>query len=1146
LVVIKHGSHPFPLYALPLMAAPFSLTPRTLNFETSLEGEAVVVLPPRGAAKSEFAQAVLARLAELGADARIEPYAENRSLAEFSQPVVVWGNLANSDAVRELYFKCLVMTDLRYPGAGGHELRTLIDPYGTGANILYLGYSDDAGLQSGGDRFLARLAPRTPLLNDIQANGLPITDFQVQMIRDSSFPPLDWMITADPHITHKGYLAFLTGEAQLQSQAREVWERVVAYGVPPGDHNIKDLHLRTSMLVSVFRLQETAGLVPEDLRGPILNYLIEWVYSDQGIVKMDIPENTAPGVQRQNHGTIPALALAYLSAYLRDFYPERSEPAEWDLLIDRIFEPYADGSWKNASEGICHGWWLEQPVLLEYGLLDQQHRYFNHEGARRAADCAIAVTNNFGWLSSSGDVNLTRAFAGVSLRTAAAWYRDPRYTFVHNLAPDFHALRMHQFLSRTFDIGLGVEEPEAGLTLIPLDPIVHHGATHHRDIAPWMFERAPSAPVEQCFDKVAFRTGWTPDDTYLLIDGIGGGSHAYADALDLVEYSRLGFSFLISETGPKFPETDHHAVVTVARDGVSDAIPCFATWEEATWDESARTGYARLVLSGNNGATWTRELFLLNAQGLIIHDHVCAESEGDYTIQSNLRTPGLVSWEGGRTVARRRQGDGTEVVFGLQPLGPAGAPPHVVERDHSVHIRPRHDLVDPRPEDDNVAAWERRYGIKETVVSITRMRAHTHLAKGEGISFIHYAHARHPNEADPRLCVEGSDTLRLQGLDAPVEVKTHRPIELKAESIISADPEKPWPIAVRSFAETAGEAVKTLVPLGDGSVVVAMEAGTVRALDASGEAHWETALAGPVHDVDAGAELAFVGHGDCALTALRLADGAIAWTYEIERIPSSCSWWEWPTPAAFEVVAARPDSGFDGVVAGCGDIQMRCFDAAGNCRWNYRYVNGIPGTIRLVDVNGDGVDEIMVGGEVMSNCSHCRVVDSRGRQLQQLEVEGWTSRMTALAVAKGEPTYLAFGATRGRNLYFLAIDPAAEDPLQVRWMRRMPGAVTAVHIDPAHERVVVGNTLGLIVAFDFDGQPTGRLALPAGVQSIWGGVHGYLVGLEDGMGHLVQLDVTAGLTQVAQWEAAARWGRVAATADGVLIPTAHEILHLPL
>jgi hypothetical protein len=413
------------------------------------------------------------------------------------------------------------------------------------------------------------------------------------------------------------------------------------------------------------------------------------------------------------------------------------------------------------------------------------------------------------------------------------------------------------------------------------------------------------------------------------------------------------------------------------------------------------------------------------------------------------------------------------------------------------------------------------------------------------VSFVHYAHARHAGDPDPVISVAGADKIQVRGLTEQIELKTGRPIELQPTSILSTGPETAFPLATNVMAKTPDGVIKKLVPLPDGGVVVAREDGAVSALDASGAVRWETALLGSVHDADAGVELIFVGHGDAGLTALRLSDGQEAWTYEIERIPSSCSWWEWPTPAAFCVRAAQPDSGFDGVVVGCGDIQMRRFDAAGNCLWNYRYVNGIPGTIRLNDVNGDGVDEIIVGGEVMSNCCHCRVVDASGQQLQEVEVEGWTSRMTALAVTEGKSTYLAFGATRGRNLYFLKTDPGNAAPLQVQWMQRMPGAVTAVHIDPSGKRVVVGNSLGLIVAFDFAGEALGRLALPAEVQSIHGVADGYLVGLEDGVGHMLQLDTETGLRHVARWDVAARWDRVAVTIDGLLVPTPTELLHLP-
>jgi|GEM_PF-2491171 len=66
---------------------------------------------------------------------------------------------------------------------------------------------------------------------------------------------------------------------------------------------------------------------------------------------MGLIENAAPREQGQNHGTIPALAFAYPGSSLRDDYPERIELDAWYPSIDRLFAPYADGSWKPWRKG---------------------------------------------------------------------------------------------------------------------------------------------------------------------------------------------------------------------------------------------------------------------------------------------------------------------------------------------------------------------------------------------------------------------------------------------------------------------------------------------------------------------------------------------------------------------------------------------------------------------------------------------------------------------------------------------------------------------------------------------------------------------------------------------------------------------------
>ena len=290
------------------MNAPPFLTPRILQPETILQDQSVTLIPPREI-EDQRTWEIQTKLEEFGARVVVLSFGAGDTLKSISGPVILWGNLANNDAVRELYFKFLLVTDCRYPGPGGYELRTLMNPFGTGSNILHLGYSDEVGLQIGWGKLLAMLAPVTPRLAEVHATSLPIADFMVEAIRTAKFPPLDWMLMADNNSTFSGYLGYLEGDESLIARYHEVWRRILAYGIRDGDHNIKDLHLRMSMFISAFRMFETVGLIEEELRAPILEYFNTWVNSDQGVSWLSHEGPLVPGIQRQNHGTIPALAL---------------------------------------------------------------------------------------------------------------------------------------------------------------------------------------------------------------------------------------------------------------------------------------------------------------------------------------------------------------------------------------------------------------------------------------------------------------------------------------------------------------------------------------------------------------------------------------------------------------------------------------------------------------------------------------------------------------------------------------------------------------------------------------------------------------------------------------------------------------------
>ena len=77
--------------------------------------------------------------------------ADGRTLrTEFRQRhLIVVGNALNNRAVLPLYCRWLDAADAAYPGEDGYELRTVVNPYGTGCQELILGASTPAGASQG-------------------------------------------------------------------------------------------------------------------------------------------------------------------------------------------------------------------------------------------------------------------------------------------------------------------------------------------------------------------------------------------------------------------------------------------------------------------------------------------------------------------------------------------------------------------------------------------------------------------------------------------------------------------------------------------------------------------------------------------------------------------------------------------------------------------------------------------------------------------------------------------------------------------------------------------------------------------------------------------------------------------------------------
>jgi len=921
------------------------------------------------------------------------------SFVDFSKPIILIGNLSDSHIVKNLYFRFLTATDLWYPGPGGYEIRTLLDPYGKGGNIIHIGYSDEDGLRKALLRFLPEITKTIGQMIEIKPNRLHICKSEEKHIRAIQPPELVWMNVARD-IYKKGYLGYLTGDWDLINAYADMWRAIVGYPIVKDDQKIKDLHLKMSNLIQSFRLMETSGLMVDDeLRGKIAEYIINWPVTDQGTVRIDKGDYMHPEYPRQNHGMIPSLGLAYLLDYCRTYSYEMDDEEGWQRLVDKAYQPYMSGSWKPVCDGTCHGWYLSQPALLEYGLIDPSHSYFESGGARKAAEAAIDLVNNSGTMPSSGDSNLLRSFPGIILRHAMAYYNDGRYKYVHDLAPAHMSSGYHVYMPRMFDAGIEAKLPDdkTGICITPMDPLIYNSWEKAPELVREMLETGPDVPIESAFDKLSIRTGWAHNDQYLLVDGLGNNSnhsHSYPNALGIVDYFHKGESWIVEENGSKFPEPENLSILTIYKKGGDFKIPSFGELIETKSDSAEYTAVMRL--NNYQGTQWTREVVLIHGMGLIIKDRVDIAEDGEFHIMSHLRTPGEAGIEGNGLVASRNG-------HSLSVKAYCSSDFTIGKHSNDMTLTYRNHKGEPAPivpELDMEKTWQNRYHTADRIITSLDTGVSGSFDKGETIEFVHI------------VSVDGGMD------DVSIDLPAGRCTPVNASGYTQSNPEK------EILEKILGDEVHSCDILDEGD-----------------------------------SRYYFAGHGKRSISCID-SDLNLVWTREIDREPTYCYWWELDYPAAVSIKAFI-HRGNKYLVVGCGDLFVRCLDEKGDERWRFQYINGVPGRINVFDSDGDGVPEILVGGEIISNRSQLRVLGLNGVLKYELDAEFWTSRLTAYAdLISGNERFVALGANRGRNLHlYRTYKDGDSRPVKIL-EKKLSGAIDDIVLDGGKRLVMAHSSDG--------------------------------------------------------------------------------------
>lgn len=976
--------------------------------------------------------------------------------------IILVGNLSDNRCVEHLYYKYLLVTDLTYPGPGGYELRTLLNPLGKGNNIIQIGYSDQEGLKKAVIAIEKYINSNfIDYICDLSPTQLHIPKERVEYVCKSEIDYDDetYYYTA-LHLEDKGYIAYLNGDPLQLEKFNEAVERFVKSPA---------LHLKLYRRVMIWRLLEVTGMLRDDLYEVSINFFYDWADGPEGTGSFTSPRYQSPYFPRQNHGLMPAFGVWMLADYFQKYYPDLEKPPIWKGFVKKVFAPYEGGSWKPLCDGLCHGWWMAQPAMLDYFLFENEHKYFEVGGAEKSGTCAMTVINNGGWMPCAGDASHMRNFPHYTLDICAAFFMDGRYRFISELAPEWRrAYNYHTLnLLRRFDKGVEPVEPVEllGVKVIPMDSLVYESWEHEPKMAPGVSDTPPYDEIEKCFDKISFRTGFNKKDDYLLIDGLGGGSHSYADAMAILDYEVHGISFIVAEDALIFSEPNNENTVTIYRDGIGEPIPSFPTVEKIEQNDDAY--YLKLKSTNYNGAIWEREYYMIPSVGLVVQDKITAEKSGKYALESHFRCPGVAEINDSTMHITRRNDENEIYDFQITTMGNIDLNHNIREISFTDSMYrtlpgsppPTHEVL------DGVYYLKKRYHLNDEELYLNSYEARTtvDLEEGESVTFTTVAL---PIKQNGTACFdehEGLLTINTEGRIYKTPFEYSRPT-IKTSS--SHD------VPRGNLVDFGGGQITFAKKCSNNDILTGLEDGCLYRFK-DGAKELINIFEGKINSADYNGKDYVVSHGDVFLSLFD-SSGKIRWTIDVERIPTLYPWWELNEPTIVNVLFGKY-KGADAIIAGCGDDFIHYYNMSGDLIGKYYFdTTGVPDLLEIFDINQDGINELIIASSSLTCTSQVDIIDEEGECLEIFGGEGWTSITSALRCFKHEnKTYIAHGIRQRKNCElreFTKTSPGA--PIQGRNIikEQVAGAVMGFAVLPEHDLIVAGTNQGFIIAYNMVGE----------------------------------------------------------------------------
>ncbi len=1030
--------------------------------------------------------------------------------------VIALGNMMDNAFLRELYFRAYDLTDYAWPGPGGWVIRTA--PYslsGVGHTVV-VGVSRAEDVVEAADALAATVAGGGPTL-PIQYRVHPgrwahhYSDPARARV-ETGIEDLEAAVPAGPgdwaymrSISEIGVLAAQTGIDELM----RMFCRLVSNFVrmrwferdlpdPPCIHGF----LRTMLLP--FAILEHHPGIPARLRDETLESLLGIHRSAEGAGNPGFLVHVGTDRVRQNHQTRSALDLFYGGRYFHQVHG-LMEGLAWMKLAEVFFAPQMVSN-KPVCDSWGHQWSASLCNTADYALASGKGDYFTSAPYLEGVDRALIAHS----LLEGGP---TQYFL-----MAASATRNDDYLWPCGVSDEdrlvSRAMRSSEEPLRTWVTGRAAAEPRrlSGMAVAPLSRLFYDSIEDYSGFAPeGVYLR--DVPYEKTFDKVTFRSGWSRDDDYLLLDGISGGSHSYQDGNCIVRFTSRGQNWFGGRVGPA--SVRDHVGVNIAVDGAGPG--CESRYAALRYRlENDRLAVVGTEMVYPEQANWHRHIVHGRQGWFLVVDEVWAKREGEFLVEARWHVLGEVGLSD--SVLRSTQGDARLTMW---------------------HVGSAEQVLVP------VASAQIEGGTRWMQRSLVR------LAAGEGVRFatLYWAdEGERPREfaltsdaSGYRVDGEGSDASIVFSPDIESPRAEASRLSLPSAGKPSdASVAKPFAIPGGGTGEAwslnCGGPVTSL-GLWEGGGFAGDGNGGITAFDREGEVLWTRELSGRIRAVSGLTDGGAVAGGD-AETVHRLdASGNEVWSKRLEWQPMN--WDNWTRMNTQVLSLASGDvtgDGRDEILAGCADRHVYTFDEDGKLLWRSACQWGPPSCLDVADLGAPPATLVLAGLADPSIHGCVRCFDSDGTCVQTLsrpDIMSWSipswSRCLRVADVDGDgrDEVISGVDTNHRQLIVYGNDGG------VRWDADFGGAVIAV--EALGGRIHAGADNGYVQCFEADGKRVWSRFLSEPVVGLApDGAGGCRVALRGGSvvtlgtgGDIAASSDGTAKTTTAAW--APRWG------DGVLL-----------